>query len=94
MRVRDAFHENKNLTDATAVKKQVAEGYKNLAIIKRQVWLICKIFTTNYKAVCPCDENKISEMFTNNNEIIFFFIQVIIGDMFEPQRLVIEKQIS
>ncbi|EFX87649.1 hypothetical protein DAPPUDRAFT_306461 [Daphnia pulex] len=55
MRVRDAFHENKNLTDATAVKKQVAEGYKNLAIIKRQV---------------------------------------IIGDMFEPQRLVIEKQIS
>jgi hypothetical protein len=37
MRVRDAFHENKNLTDATAVKKQVADGYKNLATIKRQV---------------------------------------------------------
>jgi len=37
MRVKDAFRENKNLTDATAVKKQVTEGYKNLAIIKRQV---------------------------------------------------------
>jgi hypothetical protein len=37
MRVKDAFRENKNLTDATTVEKQVAKGYKNLNIIKRQV---------------------------------------------------------
>ncbi|KAI9560352.1 hypothetical protein GHT06_014369 [Daphnia sinensis] len=52
MRVKDAFRENKNLTDPAAVDKQIKEGYKNLAIIKRQV---------------------------------------VIGHMFEPQRLVIEK---
>ncbi|XP_057365800.1 LYR motif-containing protein 4-like [Daphnia carinata] len=54
-RVKDDFRENKNLTDPGAVDKQIKEGYKNLAIIKRQV---------------------------------------VIGHMFEPQRLVIEKQLS
>lgn len=37
MRVKDAFRENKNLTDPAALDKQIKEGYKNLAIIKRQV---------------------------------------------------------
>ena len=37
MRVKDAFRENKNLTDITAVQKQLVKGYTNLAIIKRQV---------------------------------------------------------
>nr|CAH0100755.1 unnamed protein product [Daphnia galeata] len=55
MRVKDAFRENKNVTDITAVQKQLVKGYTNLAIIKRQV---------------------------------------IVGNMFEPQKLVIEKQTS
>ena len=39
MRVKDAFRENKNLTDITAVQKQLVKGYTKLAIIKRQVWI-------------------------------------------------------
>jgi hypothetical protein len=37
MRVKDAFRENQNLPDVTAVQKQLVKGYTNLAIIKRQV---------------------------------------------------------
>lgn len=37
MRVKDAFRENKNLTEPSAVDKQIEEGYKTLATIKRQV---------------------------------------------------------
>nr|CAH0108037.1 unnamed protein product [Daphnia galeata] len=55
MCVKNAFRENNNLTDVTAVQKQLVKGYTNLAIIKRQV---------------------------------------IVGNMFEPQKLVIEKQAS
>ena len=37
MRVKDAFRENRNVTDPAAVKSLKVEGYKNLSIIKRQV---------------------------------------------------------
>jgi len=36
-RVRDAFRENKNITDETSIENLIRDGQKNLAIIKRQV---------------------------------------------------------
>lgn len=41
MRVKDAFRENKNITDPAVVEKCISEGHKNLAIIKRQVIFPC-----------------------------------------------------
>lgn len=66
MRVKDAFRENKNLTDATAVQKQVAKGYTNLAIIKRQVLTYYNLsnYITN-KAALHVDTRKISQIITN-----------------------------
>lgn len=45
-RIRDAFRENKNITDPATINDQIAEGTKNLEIIKRQV-LIGRLYSTD-----------------------------------------------
>jgi len=44
-RVRDAFHENKTISDPEAIAKELSEGYRNLEMIKRQV-IVGQMFTT------------------------------------------------
>ncbi len=80
MRVKAAFRENRNLTDPAVVKTLKAEGYKNLAIIKRQVITIPFFFIKHER--------------TRYANKIFPSIQVVIGHMFEPDRLVIEKPMN
>lgn len=36
-RVRDAFHENRNVTDAAVIDKLVHDAHTNLQVIRRQV---------------------------------------------------------
>jgi len=45
-RIRDAFRENKNITDETVIENLIKDGQKNLAIIKRQV-IINQLYKTD-----------------------------------------------
>lgn len=55
-RIRDAFKENRNLTDLAAVNDQIAEGTKNLEIIKRQV-LIGKLYSADKLVIENIQQN-------------------------------------
>lgn len=77
-----AFREHSGITNSAEVDRQLADGYKNLEVIKRQVQLnslhaIQIIYLHHIKFTV----------------ILFdFFLQVIIGHMFGTDRLVIEKK--
>jgi hypothetical protein len=45
-RIRDAFRENKNISDETVIENLIKDGQKNLAIIKRQV-IINQLYKTD-----------------------------------------------
>lgn len=55
-RIRDAFRENRNLTDLAAVNDQIAEGTKSLEIIKRQV-LIGKLYSADKLVIENVQQN-------------------------------------
>lgn len=68
-RVNDAFRENRRLADGEELKNKIAEGYKSLETIKRQVrlWGVIK----GLKALtCRCFQALISHMYQADKLII------------------------
>ncbi|XP_071443100.1 LYR motif-containing protein 4 [Hetaerina americana] len=55
-RTRDAFRENKTLTDSEEIRKQMEYAKKNLEIIKRQV-TVGSLYSTE-KLIIECDTCK------------------------------------
>lgn len=78
-RIKDAFKENKNISDPQEISQLIEYGKRNLAIIKRQVCLYCLIFNI---------ELKFFDYDSSNN---CHFFQATIGDLYSTDKLVIEK---
>lgn len=56
-RVRDAFHENRNVTDPAAVEKLIQDAHTNLQVIRRQV-IIGNLYKGNQFAIEAIEKEK------------------------------------
>lgn len=80
-RIRDAFKENKTLSQAEQVQKQYQFAHENLGIIKRQVSLFLWYWKT-----------ETLKKTTNSFIRLVSYDQTIIGRLYSSDQLVIEKQ--
>lgn len=99
-RTRDAFRTNKTLSDDAIVKASIQEAKHNLDSIKRQVSGVLLLTPHRHEGLTffildsgPCLwllTSKVLKFFLCD-DFLFYFLQVIVGNMYKSDKLVIEK---